>query len=322
MSLGGLLCGHQSSFPSHSSDQLKFFIIDEHKSREKGRLLIPLACTCKKSRLEWDLHSKEDTSMAVSLMCPAALRRQPCDTTEMGIEVKAKLKGERMETGKEEAESKAEMIEGENPVIWQGKSLMASRKVEMGEVLLLEAAVLELSPEKAAAVREVEKKVEMLGKEELQRLILLQKRFPVNCYQSPTVHVMMSSTRLATMEKTSGRDGCNCTRTIEDIFFSRAVSNHKLWNIQKLSPSLNKCEVSGLWRGRLVKAFPNNCFPPPLLPSYCCLAGPSQDNPVKMILSVGCQPSISILASCPQLNLDLINSPFSTNPILGPLSLF
>ena len=121
--------------------------------------------------------------MAVSLMCPETLTSQPCDTTEMGMETKAKLKEERMETGKEEAirtqtKSKTEMTEEEIAVIWQGKSLVASRKVEMGEVLLLEAAVLELPPEKAAAVREVERRVEMLGKEELQRLALLQKRFP------------------------------------------------------------------------------------------------------------------------------------------------
>ena len=120
--------------------------------------------------------------MAVSLMCPAGLTRQPCDTTEMGIEVKEKLKEERMETGKEEAirtqfKSKTEMTEEDMAVIWQGKSLVATRKVEMGEVLLIEAAVLELSPEKAKAGREVERRVEMLGKEELQRLVLLQKRF-------------------------------------------------------------------------------------------------------------------------------------------------
>ena len=121
--------------------------------------------------------------MAVSLMCPAGLTRQPCDTTEMGIEVKEKLKEERMETGKEEAmrtqfKSKTEMTEEDMAVIWQGKSLVATRKVEMGEVLLIEAAVLELSPEKAKAGREVERRVEMLGEEELQRLVLLQKRFP------------------------------------------------------------------------------------------------------------------------------------------------
>ena len=108
--------------------------------------------------------------------------------TEMGMETVEKVKEE---TRKEEAmlrsqfRSKREMPEKEVAVTWQGKSLVASRKVEMGEVLLLEAAVLELPPEKAKVESEVKKKVEMLSKEELQRLVLLQKRFPASnqcCY--------------------------------------------------------------------------------------------------------------------------------------------
>ena len=119
--------------------------------------------------------------MAVSLMCQVALIRQHCVMTEMGMEANE----ERMETRKEEAmrcqlKSKREMPEKEVSVTWQGKSLVATREVEMGEVLLLEAAVLELPPEKAKVEREVKRRVEMLSKEELQRLVLLQKRFPVN----------------------------------------------------------------------------------------------------------------------------------------------
>ena len=121
--------------------------------------------------------------MAVSRMCPAALIRQNCIMTEMGMETKEKVKEEMMETRKEEAmraqfKSKREMPEEEVAVSWQGKSLVATREVEMGEVLLLEAAVLELPPEKAKIEREVKRRVEMLSKEELQRLVLLQKRFP------------------------------------------------------------------------------------------------------------------------------------------------
>ena len=120
--------------------------------------------------------------MAVSLMCPAALIRQPCVMTEMGAETKDKVKEE---TRKEEAmrsqfKSKREMAEKETAVTWQGNSLVATREVEMGEVLLLEAAVLELPPEKAKVEREVERRVEKLSKEELQRLVLLQKRSPIN----------------------------------------------------------------------------------------------------------------------------------------------
>ena len=120
--------------------------------------------------------------MAVSLMCPAALIRQTCVMTEMGMETKEKVKEE---TRKEEAmrsqfKSKREMAEQETAVTWQGKSLVATRGVEMGEVLLLEVTVLELPPEKAKVEREVERRVEMLSKEELQKLVLLQKRFPVN----------------------------------------------------------------------------------------------------------------------------------------------
>lgn len=114
-------------------------------------------------------------------MCPAAVIRQPCVLTEMGMETKEKVKEEtrKEEAARSQLKSKREMPEKEVAVTWQGKSLVASREVEMGEVLLLETAVLELPPGKAKMEREVERRVEMLSKEELQRLVLLQKRFPV-----------------------------------------------------------------------------------------------------------------------------------------------
>jgi len=126
------------------------------------------------------------------------------------METKEKVKEE---TRKEEAvrsqlKSKREMSEKEVAVTWQGKSLVVSREVEMGEILLLETAVLELPPGKAKMEREVERRVEMLCKEELERLVLLQKR-------------------LATMERMSGRDGCR--RSVEEIFFSRAVGGKDGW---------------------------------------------------------------------------------------------
>ena len=128
--------------------------------------------------------------MAVSLMCPTALIRKPCDMTEMGTETEEEVKEERMETRKVEAmttQMKSKTAD-EIPVIWSGKSLVAARRVEMGEVLLLEAAVLELPPQMAKVEKEVERRVEMLAKEELQRLVLLQKRFPT-C----SLHAMLSS---------------------------------------------------------------------------------------------------------------------------------
>ena len=72
---------------------------------------------------------------------------------------------------------------------------------------------------------------------------------------------------------------------------------------------------TGWGKGRLVEAFPNNCFPSPLLPSQCCLAG-ALEIMLQMILLAGSQPPNSIFASCPQLVLDLINSPFS-DPTMG-----
>ena len=113
--------------------------------------------------------------------------------TEMGMETKEHLKAEDMETRKDDVKEgqiqkklkiRTEMSEETIPVTWRGKSLVATRKVEVGKVLLLEAAVLELNPEEAKLEREVER----LDKEELHSLDLLQKRFHLKSQQNLTFH--------------------------------------------------------------------------------------------------------------------------------------
>ena len=181
----------------------------------------------------------------------------------MGMETKEHLKAEDMETRKDDVKEgqiqkklkiRTEMSEETIPVTWRGKSLVATRKVEVGKVLLLEAAVLELNPEEAKLEREVER----LDKEELHSLDLLQKRFHLKSHKN------LHSTRLA---KLGSRLGCK--RTIEEIFFSRAVNVTNCLNPQKLSQSY----LLGSREGRMVETFPNNRFSSPFLLSQCCLAG-------------------------------------------------
>ena len=111
----------------------------------------------------------------------------------MGMETKEHLKAEDMETRKDDVKEgqiqkklkiRTEMSEETIPVTWRGKSLVATRKGEVGKVLLLEGAVLELNPEEAKLEREVER----LDKEELHSLDLLQKRFHLKSQQNLTFH--------------------------------------------------------------------------------------------------------------------------------------
>ena len=75
--------------------------------------------------------------------------------------------------------SSDEMADEKSPVVWRGKNLVATRRVEMGEVILMEKAVIELSFDMASSENEVDSRVELLAKEDQDRLVLLQQRCQV-----------------------------------------------------------------------------------------------------------------------------------------------
>ena len=75
--------------------------------------------------------------------------------------------------------SSDEMAGEKSPVVWRGKNLVATRRVEMGEVILMEKAVIELSFDMASSENEVDSRVELLAKEDQDRLVLLQQRCQV-----------------------------------------------------------------------------------------------------------------------------------------------
>ena len=72
--------------------------------------------------------------------------------------------------------SNNEMADEKSPVVWRGKNLVATRRLEMGEVILMEKAVIELSSDMASSEKEVDSRVELLAKEDQDRLVLLQQR--------------------------------------------------------------------------------------------------------------------------------------------------
>ena len=75
--------------------------------------------------------------------------------------------------------SNNEMADEKSPVVWRGKNLVATRRLEMGEVILMEKAVIELSSDMASSEKEVDSRVELLAKEDQDRMILLQQRCQV-----------------------------------------------------------------------------------------------------------------------------------------------
>ena len=80
--------------------------------------------------------------------------------------------------------SSNEMADEKSPVVWRGKNLVATRRLEMGEVILMEKAVIELSSDMASSEKEVDSRVELLAKEDQDRMILLQQRCQVSLSSS------------------------------------------------------------------------------------------------------------------------------------------
>ena len=72
--------------------------------------------------------------------------------------------------------SSDEMADEKSPVVWRGKDLVATRRLEMGEVILMEKAVIELSFDMASSENEVDSRVELLAKEDQDKMVLLQQR--------------------------------------------------------------------------------------------------------------------------------------------------
>ena len=80
--------------------------------------------------------------------------------------------------------SSNEMVDEKSPVVWRGKNLVATRRLEMGEVILMEKAVIEMSCDMASSENEVDSRVELLAKEDQDRMILLQQRCQVSLSSS------------------------------------------------------------------------------------------------------------------------------------------
>ena len=132
--------------------------------------------------------------MAVSLMCPSqTLIKQTSDMTDVTMKEKISEFGTEasMEKCFEEdvkintyLKSSNEMVDEKSPVVWRGKNLVATRRLEMGEVVLMEKAVIELSSDMASSEKEVDSRVELLAKEDQDRMILLQQRCQVSLSSS------------------------------------------------------------------------------------------------------------------------------------------
>ena len=80
--------------------------------------------------------------------------------------------------------SSNEMVDEKSPVVWRGKNLVATRRLEMGEVILMEKAVIELSSDMASSEKEVDSRVELLAKEDQDKMVLLQQRCQVSLSSS------------------------------------------------------------------------------------------------------------------------------------------
>ena len=80
--------------------------------------------------------------------------------------------------------SSNEMADEKSPVVWRGKNLVATRRLEMGEVIIMEKAVIELSSDMASSEKEVDSRVELLAKEDQDRLVFLQQRGQVSLSSS------------------------------------------------------------------------------------------------------------------------------------------
>ena len=76
------------------------------------------------------------------------------------------------------------MADEKSPVVWRGKNLVATRRLEMGEVILMEKAVIELSCDMASSEKEVDSRVELLAKEDQDKMVLLQQRCQVSLSSS------------------------------------------------------------------------------------------------------------------------------------------
>ena len=132
--------------------------------------------------------------MAVSLMCPSqTLIKQTSDMTD--VTMKEKISEFETEASTEKyfkedvkintyLKSSNEMADEKSPVVWRGKNLVATRRLEMGEVVLMEKAVIELSSDMASSEKEVDSRVELLAKEDQDRLVLLQQRCQVSLSSS------------------------------------------------------------------------------------------------------------------------------------------
>ena len=132
--------------------------------------------------------------MAVSLMCPSqTLIKQTSDMTDVTMKEKISEFGTEASIEKcfEEdvktdtyLKSSNEMVDEKSPVVWRGKNLVATRRLEMGEVVLMEKAVIELSSDMASSEKEVDSRVELLVKEDQDRMVLLQQRYQVSLNSS------------------------------------------------------------------------------------------------------------------------------------------
>ena len=126
--------------------------------------------------------------MAVSLMCPSqTLIKQTSDMTDVTMKEKISEFGSEASVEKcfkEDVKintylrSSDEMADEKSPVVWRGKNLVATRRLEMGEVILMEKAVIELSSDMGSE-KEVDSRVELLAKEDQDRMVLLQQRYQV-----------------------------------------------------------------------------------------------------------------------------------------------
>ena len=132
--------------------------------------------------------------MAVSLMCLSqTLIKQTSDMTDVTIKEKISEFGTEASIEKcfkEDVKidtylkNSIEMVDEKSPVVWRGKNLVATRRLEMGEVILMEKAVIELSSDMASSEKEVESRVELLAKEDQDRMVLLQQRYQVSLKSS------------------------------------------------------------------------------------------------------------------------------------------
>ena len=132
--------------------------------------------------------------MAVSLMCPSqTLIKQTSDMTD--VTMKEKISEFETEASTEKyfkedvkintyLRSSDEMADEKSPVVWRGKNLVATRRLEMGEVILMEKAVIELSCDMASSEKEVDSRVELLAKEDQDKMVLLQQRCQVSLSSS------------------------------------------------------------------------------------------------------------------------------------------